>query len=124
MKDEKILLIDSDDVFINITLHLLKKNNLSNVVVVKSGAEVLSKIRAQDFDMILTEIMISPIDGLEIIKEIRKIESYKNVPIIVLSAFASNGDEKMCISNGATDFLQKPIHNQKLIEKIKFWSNI
>jgi CheY-like chemotaxis protein len=98
-------------------------NRINSLVVVKqlekggfivdpvyNGQDAISMCNSNSYDLILMDIQMPIIDGLEATKKIR--ESQKSIPIIALTA---NGDREYCLSNGFNKFLLKPIPADKLI---------
>jgi len=60
-------------------------------------------------------------DGYEAMTRIRKIEEFKDVPIIALTAKAMKGDRQKCINAGANDYLSKPVDVDKLLSLLRVW---
>ena len=86
-----------------------------------NGEEALNFLTAGtiDIDIILMDIMMPVMDGIEAIKLIRECNNCKHVPIIAVTAKITKADERMCYEAGADDYLPKPIDNELLISKIK-----
>jgi CheY-like chemotaxis protein len=60
-------------------------------------------------------------DGLETMKEIRKIPNSKDVPIVAVTAKAMKGDRERCIEAGAWDYLSKPVDREQLLKVLRAW---
>jgi len=116
---------------------LLAEDNLSNiktisgylaakgyeVITAHDGQEAINMAKSEHPDLILMDIQMPKLDGLEAMKEIRQDLAIKDIPIIALTALAMHGDRKKCMAAGATDYLSKPIRLRQLttmIEKIVF----
>ncbi len=114
---------------------LLAEDNLSNiktisgylvakgyqVITAYNGEEAIHKAKSEHPDLILMDIQMPKLDGLEAIKQIRQDSEIKDIPIIALTALAMQGDRQKCLDAGATDYLSKPITLRELttmIEKI------
>ncbi|VAX19369.1 Sensor histidine kinase/response regulator [hydrothermal vent metagenome] len=106
-----------------IVTRLLKKNGFENVVVVENGEEALKTAKNDKFDLILMDMQMPIMNGFEATGKIRDISSYKDTPIIALTAFAMKGDREKCLDAGATDYIPKPIDSKEFIEKVKFYLN-
>jgi len=65
--------------------------------------------------------MMPEMDGIDTIKEIRKIPAYKHVPIIAVTAKAMKGDREKCMEAGASDYITKPIDAQQLVSLLRVW---
>ena len=71
--------------------------------------------------MILMDIMMPEMDGYEAIQEIRKLDKYKNLPIISLTAKAMKDDRTKCIEARANYYLAKPVETDKLLSLMRVW---
>ncbi len=105
-----------------IVTRLLKKNNFESIIVVENGAEALEQVQKQKFDLILMDMQMPVMNGFEATEKIRKLNEYKETPIIALTAFAMKGDREKCIDAGATDYIPKPIDSHEFIEKVKYYT--
>jgi CheY-like chemotaxis protein/two-component sensor histidine kinase len=90
---------------------LLEKTGFE-VTVTADGREALEKVLANEFDLILMDMMMPVMNGYEVVKALRK-EGIET-PIIALTANVMQGDEKECIDAGCDDYLAKPIERDKL----------
>ncbi len=106
-----------------IVTRLLKKNGFENVVVVENGEEALQTAKKDKFDLILMDMQMPIMNGFEATGKLREMPSYKETPIIALTAFAMKGDREKCLDAGATDYIPKPIDSKEFIEKVKFYLN-
>ncbi|RYX98971.1 response regulator, partial [bacterium] len=89
----------------------------------RSGTECLELLAKENEepDIILMDIMMPEMDGYETIAQIRKMSNFKALPIIAITAKAMKGDREKCIEAGASDYLSKPVDNEKLISLIRVW---
>src|SRR5476649_2138641 len=71
--------------------------------------------QAGNLDVILMDIMMPEMDGLETMKEIRRIQACKDLPIVAVTAKAMKGDRERCIEAGAWDYLSKPVDREQLL---------
>lgn len=121
--DKQLLLVDDDmrnifalsKVFEEKGIRVLKASNG------KKAIEVLNDLQA--IDVILMDIMMPEMDGYEAMQEIRKIDRFKNTPIIALTAKAMKEDRQKCLDSGASDYISKPIDITKLISLLRVWMN-
>ncbi len=118
---KKILLVD-DDVRNIFSLSGLLESKGMQIIVARNGREGIEKFKnTNDIDLILMDIMMPIIDGYETMREIRKAEKGKSIPIIALTAKAMLDDRTKCIEAGANDYLSKPIDSNKLISLLRVW---
>ena len=72
-------------------------------------------------DVILMDIMMPEMDGIDTIREIRKIPACKHVPIIAVTAKAMKGDREKCMEAGAWDYLSKPVDAELMVGVLRAW---
>jgi PAS domain S-box-containing protein len=88
------------------------------VVLAQNGSEALLRIQAARPDIILMDIQMPGMDGLEAIRHIRADVSLRDIPIIALTALAMPGDRERCLRAGADDYLTKPVNLRMLLATI------
>ena len=118
----KVLLVDDDFINRKLLQTLLKKNaNVAEVIEAENGSDALDKLKKEtDVSLILLDIMMPIVDGIEFLKIFRSDMSNAHIPVIVLSTDDTRKTE--VFDNGANDFLRKPIKEEHLFEKITQWS--
>lgn len=118
---KKILLIDDDvrNIFAITTILKTKGMEVISAENGKLGIEELK--RNPDTEMILMDIMMPEMNGLEATQEIRKMDQFRKLPIITLTARAMKGDREKCLAAGATDYITKPVHNDYLLSVMHKW---
>ena len=72
-------------------------------------------------DVVLMDIMMPEIDGIDTIREVRAIPACKDLPIIAVTAKAMKGDREKCIEAGAWDYLSKPVETERMIGMLRQW---
>lgn len=114
-----ILLVEDNILNQRVVTFSLKKYN-HEVVIANNGVEAIEKFREHKFDVILMDIMMPVMDGIEATVKIREIENLdsldKRTPIIALTANTMDNDRDKCLSYGMDEFMAKPFD----IEKLKF----
>ncbi|MGM0641433.1 MAG: PAS domain S-box protein [Thermotogota bacterium] len=113
----KKVLITEDDI---INLEIMKKYLSDEKIKIDTaldGEEALEKYSKQDFDIILMDIQLKKINGLEVIEKIRAIDN--KIPILAISGFTRPEDRFKFILAGANDFLGKPYTKKELLDSIK-----
>jgi CheY-like chemotaxis protein len=91
-----------------------------DVVVVEAanGREALASVESQRFDLLLMDTSMPEMDGLEVIRRLRRRPELADLPVIAVSASASGSDERSCLDAGANAFLPKPVDERVLLEQI------
>jgi osomolarity two-component system sensor histidine kinase NIK1 len=112
-----ILLVEDNLLNQRIVTFSLKKFN-HEVVIANNGVEAIEHFNQRKFDVILMDIMMPVMDGLEATTKIREIENKnkieKRTPIIALTANTMDNDRDKCISYGMDEFMAKPFDIEKL----------
>ena len=118
----KVLVVDDDFINRKLLQTLLKKNpSVTETVEAENGSDALDKLkRDSTIDLILLDIMMPVVDGIEFLKIFRSDMSNAHIPVIVLSTDDTRKTE--VFDNGANDFLRKPVKEEKLNEKITQWT--
>ena len=112
-----------DDMELN--LKLLKTwlaDSPINLVFASSGQEALNLCEHVDFDMILMDVQMPDMDGVETTKRIRKTQVNKGTPVIAVTAHAFKEEKERLLNSGMDDYLSKPLDLGSLINTIKRWS--
>lgn len=121
LKGKKVLLVD-DDIRNIYSLNDLLENEGMNVVVAYDGRQALHELEQNsDVDIILMDVMMPEMDGIEATKSIRSNPKHKNLPILALTAKAMKGDREKCIEAGASDYIPKPVDVDKLLSLMRVW---
>ncbi len=91
------------------------------LILAKDGQQAINLSKAYHPDLILMDIQMPVIDGLEAIKQIRLEPDLVDIPIIALTALAMTGDRERCLEVGASDYLAKPVKLKALDKMIQTW---
>ena len=117
----RILLVDDDvrNIFA-LTSALEQKGVL--VEVGRNGFEAIEKMDANpDIDLVLMDVMMPGMDGLEATRRIRADARFERLPIIAITAKAMKDDQEQCLAAGASDYLAKPIDLSRLYSLLRVW---
>jgi signal transduction histidine kinase/CheY-like chemotaxis protein len=113
-----ILLAEDNQITIDIFVDYLR--NLGyRMNIVRTGKEALDRLAEERPDLILMDIQMPGMDGLEATRSIRAQPEYKNLPIIALTALTMPGDRERCLEAGVNDYLSKPANIRELIQIIE-----
>jgi signal transduction histidine kinase/CheY-like chemotaxis protein len=116
----KLLLVEDHPVNLRITLRMLEKLGHQTAVAL-NGQEALEKLAGQTYDLVLMDVSMPVMDGLEATRRIRSNEALSggHVPIVALTANAMEGDSERCLGVGMDAFLTKPVRQERLEETIQ-----
>ncbi|MCE2889325.1 MAG: response regulator, partial [Pseudanabaena sp. 42896M_M3] len=113
-----ILLVEDNELnTMTISSYLTAKGY--KIVVAQNGQEALALVQVSKPDLILMDIQMPVMDGIEATKQIRKIPSLDHVPIIAITALAMDKDVEHCLAAGANDYLSKPVKLRQLTQLIQ-----
>ncbi len=112
----KVLVVD-DEELIRLSLRKLLEKNGFEVEVAGSAAEALRKLEENGFRVIITDIMMPDMDGIELLRRIKERDS--SVYVIMITAYASLDRAIASLKHGANDFIKKPYENREIVEAVK-----
>jgi signal transduction histidine kinase len=122
-KIQKILLAEDNEANISSISSYLKAKGYE-IVLAKNGIEAVNLAKAQLPDLILMDIQMPKMDGLEAIRYIRAHAQLTTIPIVALTALAMSGDREKCLAVGANDYLAKPVKLKQLATIIQHFLGI
>jgi len=114
----RLLLAEDNEVNIQVLSDYLEASGYS-LLVARNGSEAVQQARDEKPQLILMDIQMPGMDGLEATRRIRQEPTLVNIPIIALTALAMPGDRERCLAAGADDYLTKPVNLELLIQKIR-----
>jgi len=114
-KNKPILLADDDPHVLEVLSLYLKKEEFA-IVLANNGKEAIEKFRAEDPSLIILDLMMPEIDGIE---ACRKIRAEKSTPIIMLTAKSEDIDKILGLELGADDYITKPFNPREVVARIK-----
>lgn len=114
-----ILIVDDSKTVRNLVAFILKKEGFK-VTTAEDGLDGLEKLYGSEVvDLIVSDVNMPRMDGLTFIKTIREQESYRDIPIIVLSTEGQDKDIKTGLNVGANLYMVKPAQPEKLLRNVK-----
>ncbi|MDD4855856.1 MAG: response regulator, partial [Sulfuricurvum sp.] len=120
MDEKKLKVLAVDDDLINLKLlksMLMKAPNVAQVIEAKNGADAIGVLKSQDdIDIILLDIIMPVMGGIEMLKVIRADDSLRQLPVIILTTDETKKTE--ALECGANGFLMKPIREKDVLSKI------
>jgi signal transduction histidine kinase/CheY-like chemotaxis protein/HAMP domain-containing protein len=118
---KKVLIVDDDMRNIFALSTVLEEHDMI-IVSADNGRDAIRILQAQpDVDVVLMDIMMPEMDGIDTMREIRTIPQLKKLPIIAVTAKAMKGDREKCIEAGAWDYLSKPVDAEQLLAVLRAW---
>jgi len=114
----KILIIEDDKDIVELVRHYLEKENF----ILKDAADGFSglkKAKAENFDLVILDLMLPEMDGLEVCKELRADPKTSSTPVVMLTAKGEETDKIVGLEIGADDYLTKPFSPRELVARVK-----
>jgi CheY-like chemotaxis protein len=118
-----ILAVEDNPVGLKVLRHALK-NRAVDVDTATDGAEAVRAAAARHYDLILMDLQMPHMDGLEATAAVRRLPGYDNVPILALTANYSDEIRQQCQQHGMQDFLSKPVTPPALWSAVSRWLNL
>jgi len=118
MADNKILVVDDEEDILELVRYNLAREGY-RVVCSASGEQALSRARSEPFDLILLDLMLPGMDGLEVAKYLKSDSKTKHIPIIMLTAKGEEADIVTGLELGADDYVTKPFSPRILLARVK-----
>jgi CheY-like chemotaxis protein len=109
---KRILIVDDSKMNLKVANQIMKPYNF-NIKLVESGYEALEVMESQTFDLILMDIMMPKMNGIETLRRLKNIDGF-NIPVVALTADAIEGTEEKYKNAGFDDYLSKPIDKHEL----------
>ena len=118
---EAVVLIVEDNLINQKIMVLSLKKLVHEIAIANNGQEALDLMATTDFDIVLMDIQMPVMDGLEASMRIRKAEKngQTQIPIVAITANALHGDRESCLAAGMNDYISKPFKLEVLLEKMK-----
>jgi len=111
-----VLLVDDEICYVNVLANRLSKRNIT-ATKSYSGTEAIQKLRDRDFDVVVLDLKLEDMDGIEVLKVMKKM--VPDLSVIMLTGHGSEQAAKDGIKEGAFDYLTKPCELPELIAKIR-----
>lgn len=113
----RILLVEDNPVNQKVVLAMLRKSG-HEVDVAGDGLSAIEALQKRDYALVLMDVQMPGLDGLETTRRIRTDEKYKSLPIVAMTAHAMNGDRERCLAAGMNDYLAKPVDQRHLMRVV------
>ena len=115
---KKILVVEDNEINMYLSCRILKSSGYE-VIEARTGEEGVELSIKEKPDLVIMDIQLPGIDGLETTKRIRESEADGEIPIIALTSYAMAGDRKKALKAGCTGYIEKPINPETFMGEIK-----
>lgn len=117
MAGERILIVDDNAINLKLVAYLMKANGYT-VDTALDAESAIDAIRANHPDVILMDIQLPGIDGLELTRRLKADPGTRDIVIVAVTAYAMKGDQAKALAAGCDDYITKPIDTRTLPETI------
>jgi two-component system cell cycle response regulator DivK len=114
---KRILIIEDNDDNMYLMKFILEQNNFM-VIIASTGSEGFEKTLSEIPDLILMDIQLPDINGLEVTRMIRQHEASRKIPVVAISSYAMTGDKQRALDAGCSGYIEKPIDPETIINSI------
>jgi putative two-component system response regulator len=119
IKQSKIMIIDDEQLVIKVVRRFLQSEGYENFVTLTQSTGAVERMEQEQPDVVLLDVMMPEVSGLEILRERRRIPSLQLTPFIILSGSQDLEVKQEALEHGATDFLGKPVEKIELTLRVK-----
>jgi two-component system chemotaxis response regulator CheY len=120
MNNVRVLIVDDSSVMRKIVARSLQQAglNLAHVLEAGNGAEALAALKQEKVDLILCDINMPVMDGLEFVKQLSGVENAQGVPVVMITTEGSEGHVVQALSAGARGYIRKPFTPEQVKEQV------
>ena len=117
---KRVLIVEDNELNMKLFNDLLEQSGYGTIQT-RSGVEAVELIRAHRPDLVLMDIQLPEVSGLQVIRWVKDDEALRHIPIVAITAFAMKGDEEKILRSGCEAYLSKPISVPKFLETIRLY---
>jgi len=115
---KRVMIVEDNELNMKLFRDLIEASGYDTVET-RNGLEALDLAREHQPDLILMDIQLPEVSGLEVTKWLKEDEKLRSIPVIAVTAFAMKGDEERIREGGCEDYMSKPISVSTFIETIR-----
>lgn len=116
-RKNKILIADDDELIRELLSHRFHRNGIS-VITAKSGPEALQRIKSEHPDVVVLDIMMPGMSGINVLKQMKVEEALKKIPVILLTAKSQQENILLGLESGAHDYITKPFDTDEVVARV------
>ena len=113
-----ILVVEDSPTMRQLITFAMKRIANAKVIEATDGVDALKKLSSEKIDLILADINMPVMDGLKLVSLVKNNQSYKDIPVIIITTEGAKEDKERALAIGANAYLAKPIQTQELIKLV------
>lgn len=119
VRSAHMLVVDDETTTVEIARHLLKSDGFHRVSSTTDGYEAACLIRDSEPDLVLLDLMMPGVSGLDVLEEVRGCAETAFIPVVILTAETDRTVRRDALDRGATDFINKPIDGSEVLPRVR-----
>jgi DNA-binding NtrC family response regulator len=122
---EKILIVDDEPDMLKLLSMILREKTRYEITTTNNPIEAIELVKQSGFDLVISDLKMPGLDGMEIIDAVKKVD--EDIPVIIITAFASVESASEAIQKGGFDFITKPFRKEQIlftIDKALKWLKV
>jgi two-component system chemotaxis response regulator CheY len=116
---KKVLVVDDSSIMRNFAKDSLKRLNITNVTEAEDGKVALTELKKETYDLILSDLHMPNMDGLELLRAVRSDSNLKDIPFIMMTLDGKKSLLLEAVKEGLNDYLMKPVTAGALGQKLE-----
>jgi two-component system chemotaxis response regulator CheY len=119
MPEYTALVVEDSPTMRQLIVFALRRLQTLKVTEADDGVDALKKLQAQKFNILITDINMPIMDGLKLVSLVRKDETHKDIPIVIITTEGAAEDRQRALALGANAYITKPIQSPQVINTVK-----
>ena len=119
MRFQKILVVDDSPTELHMVIDILNRHKVPEIITATNGLEAVAKSAEEMPDLILMDIQLPEVSGLEVTKWLKEDDQLRPIPVVAVTAFAMKGDEERIREGGCEAYISKPISVMMFLDTVK-----
>ncbi|MCS7215753.1 MAG: response regulator [Thermodesulfovibrio sp.] len=114
---EKILIVDDEPDMLKLLSMILREKTPYDVITTNNPIEAVQLVKTTDFDLIITDLKMPGLDGLQLLEEVKK--KNEDIPVVIITAYGTIDSATEAIEKGGFDFITKPFKKEQILFTIE-----
>lgn len=121
--ERRVMIVEDNELNMKLFRDLLEAHGYKTIMI-RDGIEAVRLAREEKPDLILMDVQLPEVSGLEVTRWLKEDEQLKDIPVVAITAFAMKGDEERIRAAGCNDYISKPIAVNRFLETVRRYAPI